>query len=343
MAPEEKKQTRLTPLFAVVAVVFGLALAGTVHQIIQQSAMSRQWQPVQGVVVKVSQDGWWNDQEKRRYYLEYAYTVQGMPYTGYRYHLREKSLKTYGGIQYRYKQGDPITVYYDPEDPGRAVLSREFLRDWFAGVAVLVGLLVFAVAVMLKESNDSRTADSVGATYDGASPLPNAPGVEDSGAVLKLNTGMSLMWKAGVPFFGGCFIGITPLLLLTDNVNPGWGLQQYGAICCAIWIGAALLALLISLGVSYTLYVDAHKKEIREESRVGFSKGEKTMAFSEILEIRLYRELWRKENPLKNWIMFIQSQSGRSLNISRGYRDYQTPHADYLGAIKARIEYMIAK
>ncbi|MBI9077712.1 MAG: hypothetical protein JEZ02_20085, partial [Desulfatibacillum sp.] len=260
-----------------------------------------------------------------------------------RYHLREKSLKTYGGIQYRYKQGDPIPVFFDPAKPELAVLNLECLRDWFVSITVLVGILMLAVSVFVKEGNDRSSIEALSDSYDGSAPLPSLNGTEDTGILLKLNTGMSLLWRMGIPFLAGCFIGITPLLLGTQEINPGWSIGKYGAICCAIWGGALILGLVFSAGFSYTLFVDGQKREIMEVRRVGFSKHVETMKFSQVAELRLYRELWRNTNPLKNWILFIQGGSGKSITISRGYRDFQVAHEDYLNAIKMRIEYLMKR
>ncbi len=341
MTPEEKKQIRLTPIFLVVAVVFGLVLVSIVHQVIQQCAVNQNWAITEGEVTRVSQDGWWNEKENRRYYLDYAYEVQGQTYEGYRYHLREKSLKGYGGIQYQYQVGDSIVVHFDPANPGSAVLNTEYLRDWFVSIIVLVGILVLSGMVFLKESNDQRVVAEVSASYDGSSPLPSIGGVKDGGGLLQLNTGMSLFWSMGIPFLGGCFIGITPLLFLTQEVNPGWGVEQYGAMGCGVWAGAFALGLVFNMGSSYTLEVDSLKQEIREIRRLGFGKSTETLPFDQVAELRLYREAWRHTNPLRNWILFVQGASGKSMTISRGYRDFQAAHEAYLGAVKARIEYLL--
>lgn len=338
MNPNEKTHTRLTPIFGVAVFFFGLAFILVSGQIIDQYRVQKTWLPVQAEVVRVDINGWWDEAAGQRYYLEYRYSVDGRSYTGMRYHIKERSLKTYGDIEYRYKRGDAITVYYDPRDPGQAVLNTAYLRDEFVAVTILAGFLVLAATVFIKEKRERRLVNFVKNTGGGKTELPDLPGIEDRQGVLRLNTGMSLFWRVGMPFVIVCFVGTAPGLFFLEEINPAWGIDRYMMMVSAVWLGGAIAGVLMTQCFSFTLFVDTVKKEIREEIRFCFFSKSGVYAFSQISEVRLYREKWRRENPLRNWILFIQTISGKSLTISRGFRDVQPAHSEYLGAVKKRIE-----
>jgi len=338
---KEKTHTRLTPIFRVAAFFFGLAFILVAGRIIARHQMQQSWLPVQAEVARVDINGWWNEAAGQRYYLEYRYSVNGRTHTGVRYHIKERSLKTYAGIEYQYKKGDAITVYYDPRDPGQAVLSTAYLRDEFAAMIILGGFLVLAGTVFIKETRERKLVNAIKNADDGKTALPDLPVIEDRQGILRLNTGMSLFWRVGMPFVVTCFAGTAPVLFLLEEINPGWGIERYMMMVSAVWIAGAIAGLLMTWGFSFALFVDRVKKEIREEIRFCFSLKSGVVAFSQISELRLYREKWRQDNPLRNWILFIQTTSGKSLTISRGFRDVQPADSIYLGAVKMRIEQLV--
>lgn len=341
MTEKEKTYTRLTPVFAVAAFFFGLAFVLSAGQVAGIAEIRKTWKPVQGQVARVDPNGWWDDDANQRYYLEYRYAVDGKTYTGVRYHVQERSLKTYAGIEYRYRTGDAITVYVDPDDPGQAVLDVSYLRDSFLALAVLGGFLVLAGTLFVKERDERRRAGAVAASDEGRAPLPDLPGVSDRPEALRLDTGMSLFWRVGMPFVIVCFAGIAPGLFLLEETHPSWGLGRYLGMVLAIWIAAAAAGVAVTRCFSFTLVVDRVKKEIREEIRLCFFQKSVAYGFSRISELRLYREKWRQDNPLRNWIMFVQTDSGRSVTVSRGFRDFQPADSVYLGAVKRRIEHLV--
>ncbi|MEM1180997.1 MAG: DUF3592 domain-containing protein [Acidobacteriota bacterium] len=143
---------------AIALIVFGLffAVFGVYFLILGVSAEG--WTPVEGEVtsVKVRTDvsvGTVNPQTRmstaseNRYYAEvgYAWTVDGQRYTGDRYRLgetQEKFLDREDAVAaaLKYKNGMPITVYYQADHPSQAVLNPSLSVGAF--VPLPMGLLL---------------------------------------------------------------------------------------------------------------------------------------------------------------------------------------------------------
>jgi uncharacterized protein DUF3592 len=85
--------------------------------------------------------------------LSYRYTVGERPYLGNRYALSGNAVYTLPRWFERFKSlhapGDTVTVYYDPADPSRAVLSRYVDQAWGLAFLGLLGLLVFVILFLL--------------------------------------------------------------------------------------------------------------------------------------------------------------------------------------------------
>src|SRR4051794_12497911 len=77
--------------------------------------------------------------------VEYEYRVDKKKYRGHKIDLGEKtSSYELEKILDRYPVGAAVTVYYDPADPNRAVLDREFpWWMWAAGSGCVVAAVAF--------------------------------------------------------------------------------------------------------------------------------------------------------------------------------------------------------
>jgi hypothetical protein len=82
--------------------------------------------------------------------IEYEYEVAGRRYTGSRITLGETIA---GGdiapMLERYWVGAPVTVFYDPSDPSKAVLERDPPEGLTRGIAIMYGILVVGGAAAL--------------------------------------------------------------------------------------------------------------------------------------------------------------------------------------------------
>lgn len=130
----------------------GIFLAIGLSAILTASA-SKGWPSVQGVVVHSEVKSDWSSapagtpqhrsgsQRMYRADVRYAYQVGGVDYEGERVELGEyssSSAKRAYRIVGSYRKGQVVEVYYDPVDPGRAVLVPG-RTTWFSKVAVCAG------------------------------------------------------------------------------------------------------------------------------------------------------------------------------------------------------------
>lgn len=337
--------TRLSGMFTVIAVLFGLLFLSVAFGIAKIARM-QQWPAVLGVVIKQAPQGWYDETQQRRYYLEYAYEIDGRRYTGTRFHIREEAVRGDNGLGTNYRIGDAITVYCNPANPAEAVLNRDYLRDAFVFLLVIGGFLLLAGTMILKEARWRQlTRDLLAAippTYDGGASLPDSTIVADTGSQLQLRTGPSIFWTLGIPFAIVSFVGGTAMLLMLNELNRGWALSVYGGWILATW-ATGILGAVIMMSRQHTLTINVPSRTLREEIRWFGGRRRQNLDFDAVGEIRLYREKWRHDNPLRNWMMFIQTKTGYSLTISRGFRDIQPASRIYLDVIKKRMEHLIGR
>jgi len=108
----------------------------------------------------------WSERERRgdrhvtRLYVGYTYRVAGRPYAGERIDAASEFVSPTEGPGYhvlpddevaelliRYRAGRPVRVYYDPEAPGRSLLTKG-LRFWH-DIALWAGLPLAALGFIL--------------------------------------------------------------------------------------------------------------------------------------------------------------------------------------------------
>lgn len=341
----DQPYTRLSGVFKVFGVLMALILISTFYHTFRLWQVRQTWKMVKGQVVRKTDRGWWDEERQKRYYVAYAYEVDGKRHTATRFHLKEDSLKGYGDLRSLYREGDPIFVYYNPEHPEASVLSVAYLRNGFVFITLVIGFLVLAGTHILKETRWQRQTDTLlaGVPRDdnGRHPLPPSPILTDSGLVLRLDTGLSGFWTLGIPFLGMSMLGVALMVVFLPEINPGWSLKPYAAFVLITW-GAGLLVAGFMKRFKHGLEVDGEKREIRETNETPFGGGGTPYGFSQVQELRLYREKWRHDNPLRNWILYIQLKSRKSLPISLRHRDLQPGQPRYLDLVKKRIEYLVS-
>jgi len=92
--------------------------------------------------------------------VQYQYTVAGEGYTGYRHSYDElhEALTDPQEITARLAAvapGEPVVVYYSPDDPGQAVLARREMGPAALAAGLGVGLLLAALFVLRLGCRDS--------------------------------------------------------------------------------------------------------------------------------------------------------------------------------------------
>jgi len=345
----------MSGVFIFISIIFSLALIKGAYDIYRISVARSQWKQSEGSISRVSAEGWTDQKKKMKYYLSYEYEAGGLRFIGSRYNPAEDSLKSlmklksYRELAASAKEGDRVTVYYDPMHPEDAVLNTDFLRVDFLFSYLVLGFIVMTVTMVVKEANLRKYTEALAAgvpggeagKYNGEGLLPSIDGIlKDDKQKLVLNTGMTSFWSFGLPFFATTFIGAMYMTIYWSEMNPGWSLVAYMSVT------AALLLMNISSGLlagrfRHMLEIDSSTREVRETSYSFFRKNIRKYGFADIDNLRLYQEKWQSTNTMRQWTMYMQTKGKKSLFISYRHRDIQPASSVYLGILKKRIDYMI--
>ncbi len=342
---DRETETRVGGKLVVFSVLLCILIASVASYTVRQWNARKTWVRVEGRVVRVEPAGWWDEASGKDLYVLYAFDWRGKPVQGSRFHIKEDSINDVGRHLASLRAGSPVAVFVDPADPSRAVLNVDYIRDGFLLVLVSVGFLAATAAMVAKERGWARLVaamarDLPASGYEGETPLPPSRVLRDEGGVLWLNTGMSVFWTMGIPFLLVSFAGLAWMALSTQTLNPGWGLLDYGSRMAGTWGLGAVLGILLRLGVRHELWVDGTKREIRERRRLLGAESSRREMFSRVEEVRLYRDVWRADNPLRYWLLYIQDRSHHSWHVLHRHRDEQPSAHAYLAAIKARMDHL---
>jgi hypothetical protein len=122
----------------------GLSLMGVIVAIagmigIQPALRSLRWHPVEGMITIQPSPG----AEER---IRYRYSAGGRQFSGSRIAFSAPFTPAPSGSS-RYKDGQPVTVYYDPAAPDRSVLEPG--PGMFGYLPVGVGGLLFIIGLLL--------------------------------------------------------------------------------------------------------------------------------------------------------------------------------------------------
>ncbi len=342
---KKEQSGNLTPVFKVAIAIFGIVLIIIVYQTIQLWKIRHSWISTTGIVVKTASRGWWDEKKQWRYYLKYQYKVKGKKYTNVRFHIKERSIKKYTYLLRNLRKGDPIKVWYNPKYPDQAVINTDYLRNGFILIALFTGFIVMAGTMILKENRWKRQSlnltAAAGPNYNGEKPLMSSEILNDQGNILTFDTGMSVFWSFGIPFFFFSFLSVFFMLISLKEINPGWTFLNYWSLIALGWAGSLIGSFFIKKGFAHTLEINAIDKIIKEISVQFFRPIETKYNFSDIHEVKLYKDVWRPTNFLRNWILFLHTRSHKSLFISFRHRDIQPALSDYLDLVKRRIEYLV--
>ncbi len=342
---ENNSFSQITPIFKGVSVLFSIILISVIYHFYKVQSIRQTWIQTDGVVVGKSVKGWWDDQKHRRYYMVYEYQAGEKIFKSSQFNIKDDSIKNPRNLTEYLKEGDSLPVYYNPDDPAQAVANIDFLRNSALFFIVTTGFIVMASTMIIKEASwlqqTNIMRDSLGENYTGGRALPVLPLIEDNSSHLILNTGMSVFWNFGLPFFALSFICIIPLLFFSSVINPGWNLSTYLLIIGGSLTVCTLGGLFIRNAYTHQLVIDVENERILDKSRFLFKERVSSYSFSDVSELRLYREKWRHDNPLRNWILYLQTKSKKSVFISYRHRDIQPASRDYLKYIQKRVEFLL--
>ena len=359
---EDSRGTRMGCLFTGVIVIFGLAALILFVKMLKADGVKR-WPSVAGLVTRAEKQGWWDEKVGRRFYLTYQYEVNDKTYTSSALHLEEASLKRLSALRPKVKAGDSVQVWYNPEKPEQAVLNTELPRDPFGLMLVVGGFVFMAVTMVVKERRWDRVVEQVSQAlpkeYRGERPLPESDIVQDSGAVLRLQTGLSVFWRIGMPFAITSFVGMFVMMVTQEEINPGWTMAAYLGFNASFWALGLIVGFLFSAGCSTTLEVNAKTQTVTETATRFFRKQILTYRFSDISQVSLSRDGWSETNTQKGWKLALQAQNQHveakglqrlipqealrytPLFVSVRGRDTQPADQAYLEVIRKRLEFLI--
>lgn len=153
MSWAENTKFRLRAFALVGTVLFPGFLIARVAETRQQMASNR-WPSVQGEVVDVVAKDWWSESDQvTKYYgrVVYRYEVDGREFstdlTDLGPGIKRIDQRTALADVSRYRPGMAVQVYYNPDDPGIAILERGIPKSHLIFLVLLsVATLVCATA-----------------------------------------------------------------------------------------------------------------------------------------------------------------------------------------------------
>ncbi len=155
---DTRMQRILLPLVTVIWWGFtGPFLGVALHSLWQSHDAMRRFASVEGEIVRsriVSESD--SDRTLHRPFIKYRYIVDGREYVSTSYAAGSEGTSSdsvAGDIVQRYRPGQRVTVWYDPDDPARSVLRREpyglqFFALLFTQPFLLIGLGLAGAAVL---------------------------------------------------------------------------------------------------------------------------------------------------------------------------------------------------
>lgn len=144
----------ITVILYVLMILAGVVFIGLAVLQALKARRAANWPTVQGVVVESHVEAVRRRSENRistSYYprVTYQYRVNLQEYTGKQIGFGAESTSSGKAerVRAQYAQGAPVTVFYDPEDPAKAVLEAKAKNFWsylFLGVVLLAAGLAAA-------------------------------------------------------------------------------------------------------------------------------------------------------------------------------------------------------
>ena len=143
-----------------ILIVFGVILMGFKTDNYAQTT---------GKIVSVTEGTFDNEQNEQLYDVKITFTADGKEYDA-----------TYSDMNGKYKEGDDITIYYDPANPSKTSISKmsAFIPPVVIGVGALA--LIFGVYKTVKAFKKSRELDEIAPfPAEGFENIKDAAGVTE--------------------------------------------------------------------------------------------------------------------------------------------------------------------
>ncbi len=129
------------------AIIAGFGVLGVVASLehVPAALASPLWPTVTGEIIEVDAR---RQSRTTNFGVRYRYTIDGRAYEGDRIWYSRVGRQSASTLNERYDEGDAVEVYYDPDDPARAILQPgattwSIVRDSFAvGLVLVAGLAV---------------------------------------------------------------------------------------------------------------------------------------------------------------------------------------------------------
>jgi hypothetical protein len=254
------------------------------------------WLPVEAEVIKAAKKkGWYDEERYFRYYGEYKYIVDGKIYKSTNFDYESVRLKGKYGEESAEKsqaffktveKGDVITAYYDPNDPARVVINRDFSVVMLSFGAIFfslfVALFLFRKKMLFMKSCTDEMEAKYPVDYDGTTPLDisNKKTLSDDGDVLRINASPSTFLVFGpalmvITFLSAVIIGVS----LEKDFLPASGISKIMMAAVAIY------AFIVFYLGSIKRYVEIDKKhaEVRVVRKSLKGSHTRTIPFSDVL------------------------------------------------------------
>ena len=153
------------PLVGLLITVIGIGFAIWGAMVLMEARSAANWPTTEGTILISKFDRNFNTSSsgKGKWYYEikikYSYTVDSLEYESDRVDFKSatyqyKSEVIPSTIARRYPVGKQVNVYYNPENPGKAVLETEITFMTYIGLLIGVFLVGLGVVLFMRSGNE---------------------------------------------------------------------------------------------------------------------------------------------------------------------------------------------
>jgi hypothetical protein len=114
---------------------------------VRDSWGAREWKSVEAVVAAI--DSVKPDEGRSRLVVTYHYEVQGIAYTNDRFRIEDAHSARAERRKADLVVGNPIEIWYDPDDPQRSCVERDFAFFSFSAFLISSGIGLAGIAVLI--------------------------------------------------------------------------------------------------------------------------------------------------------------------------------------------------
>ncbi|MCA9073434.1 MAG: DUF3592 domain-containing protein [Planctomycetaceae bacterium] len=155
--PQKVRRRQLTQLGCVILLVSAM-FAFMTGSLVRDSFDAKEWLSTEG---KVESKNLIKRREgKPRLRVTYSYTINGTQYSNDRYAIDDSYSRDREAAKEQLAIGEPVTVWYDPAEPDRAVVDRSFATGAFVMflVSAIIGCAGIGCLLYARFKQDSEAA-----------------------------------------------------------------------------------------------------------------------------------------------------------------------------------------